>query len=359
MTKQNELGRRIVRLIAAQGPISIAQFMTLALHDPRGGYYANRDPLGTDFVTSPEISQAFGELVGLWCAQVWQDQGKPRPARLVELGPGRGTLMADALRAMRLMPEFLDALEVVLVEASPVLAAIQKERLHGCRIPLRWAQSVADLAHDVPQFTIANEFFDALPIQQFVMTEKGWCERMVGLDAGGALTFALSPAVRMLAVPNARGTAAPGAVYEYSAAADALAGDIARGIEVAGGAALIIDYGHEGAGFGETLQAVGDNRFRDILESPGGVDISAHVDFGAMARAVHAGGAEAYGPIGQGQFLEMLGIREREKTLARQSEGDPANAAIDRLVKPDQMGTLFKVLAVLPKAAPRPPGFAQ
>ena len=355
MTEQNALGARIARMIAAQGPISVAQFMTIALHDRRSGYYARRDPLGTDFITAPEMTQAFGELLGLWCAQVWEDQGKPTPARLVELGPGRGTLMADALRAARLMPDFLAAIEVVLVEASPVLTEAQKKTLHDCERPLRWVQSVADIEHDRPQFTVANEFLDALPIQQFVRTEKGWSERMVALDATGQITFALSPAAWNFAVPAERGEATAGAVYEFSAAATALVADIARGIARMGGGALFIDYGHAGIGFGETLQAVGGNRHQDILAAPGEVDLSAHVDFGAVSRAACAGGAQSYGPLAQGTFLESLGVRAREASLLGPGG---TSLAIDRLTKPDQMGTLFKALALLPESAPPPPGFA-
>jgi NADH dehydrogenase [ubiquinone] 1 alpha subcomplex assembly factor 7 len=342
-------------MIAAQGPMSIAQFMAIALHDPKAGYYANRDPLGADFITAPEMTQAFGELLGLWGAQAWHDQGKPKPARLVELGPGRGTAMADALRAAALMPEFLAAIEIVLVEASPVLIEAQKRTLHDCKLPLRWAQSVADIEHDMPQFTLANEFLDAAPIQQFVKTEKGWSERMVGLDPEGGLAFVLSPAAWNFAVPPERGEAAIGAVYEFSTAAIALVEDIARGIARAGGAALFIDYGYAGIGFGETLQAVGGNRYRDILVAPGEVDLSAHVDFGAMARAARAGGAQSYGPIGQGAFLEALGIHAREAILRTHGH---TSLAIDRLTQPDQMGMLFKALALLPKSVGPPPGFA-
>jgi SAM-dependent MidA family methyltransferase len=253
------------------------------------------------------------------------------------------------------MPDFLDSIEVVLVETSPVLAAMQKERLRSCGLAVRWAQSMADIEHDRPHFTIANEFLDALPIRQFVMTEKGWSERMVGVDESGRLAFVLSPAAWNFAVPPERGHATTGAVYEFSAAANALVEDIAGGIARTGGAALFIDYGYAGAGFGETLQAVGDNRYQDILAAPGEVDLSAHVDFGAVAHAARAGGARPYGPLAQGEFLEALGIRVREASLA--SDGG-ASPAIDRLTKPDGMGTLFKALAVLPPSAPSPPGFA-
>lgn len=357
MTETNDLGQRIARLIAAQGPMSVAQFMAIALHDPRGGYYATHDPLGADFITAPEISQAFGELLGLWCAKTWHDQGRPKPARLVELGPGRGTLMADALRAVQLMPEFLASIEIVLVESSPVLKEAQKKILSDCELPLRWIQSAADLPRDRPQFTIANEFLDALPVQQFVMTEKGWSERMVGVDASGALSFMLAPSAWNFAVPPERGDPAPGAVYEFSSAAIALVEDIARGIAQTGGAALFIDYGYKGVGFGETLQAVGDNQFKNVLHTPGEVDLSAHVDFGAMSRAAVKGGAVTYGPVGQGAFLESLGIREREQNL-RRHEQSAMSIAIDRLTKPEEMGALFKALAILPASAPPPAGFA-
>ncbi len=182
------LAARIAALIGAEGPISVAQYMTLALLDPAFGYYATRDPLGAqgDFLTAPETSQMFGELVGLWLAQAWLDQGKPARPALVELGPGHGTLMADALRALKLVPDFRAALEVVLVEASPVLAAQQRESLSGTDVPIRWAASLTDVPADRPLFLVANEFFDALPIRQYVKTPRGWCERMVTLDASGA-----------------------------------------------------------------------------------------------------------------------------------------------------------------------------
>ena len=354
MTPANALGQRISRMIAMQGPISIAQFMTLAMHAPHGGYYATRDPLGADFITAPELTQVFGEMLGLWCAQAWHDQGRPERARLVELGPGRGTLMADALNAARLMPEFLAGIEVVLVERSPVLAAEQKERLRNFAGPVRWASNCSEIPQDLPQFTLANEFLDALPIQQFVKTKDGWCERMIGLDAAGDLVLAVTPHALPFRAPAERGEAAEGAVYEFSAAAIALVEDLARGIAGVGGAALFIDYGYDGEGFGDTLQAVGANRFQEVLAAPGEVDLSAHVDFAALARAARGAGAHVFGPVGQGRFLEALGINRRWPTL----EGDDrASSALRRLVSPDQMGTLFKVMAIAPGSTPPPPGF--
>ncbi len=355
----NPLARRIARLIESQGPLSIAHFMTMALHDPEFGYYATGDPLGAggDFVTAPEISQMFGELLGLWCVQCWFDQGRPAPARLVEFGPGTGSLMADALRAARLAPEFLKAIDVVMVEVSPVLKARQEARLQNAGVKIGWRPQFDETLCDRPLFVLANEFFDALPIRQFVKTARGWCERMVVADGEEGLAFALSPDPVPLAVPPERGDAPDGAVVETSPAGEALAQSLARAIAAKGGAALIVDYGYAGHGFGETLQAVGDHRFADTLSAPGEVDLSAHVDFGALARA--AGGAAAFGPIGQGELLEGLGILERMSKLeTRLDRGSSLiRSAVDRLINPDQMGTLFKALAILPVSAPKPPGF--
>ncbi len=207
----NDLGERIARLIETQGPLSVAQFMSLALHDPKGGYYATRDPFGRggDFITAPEISQMFGELLGLWTVQVWRDQGSPAPARLIELGPGRGTLMADMLRAaVKTAPDFFAAIDVVMVENSPTLKEVQRETLKACGAQIAWRGSFDDSLADRPLFVLANEFFDALPIRQYVKGEDGWHERMVTLDANGKLAFALAPvSAKTLAVPEARGEA--------------------------------------------------------------------------------------------------------------------------------------------------------
>jgi len=359
------LGRRIAALIAAQGPLSLAEFMTMALHDPAAGYYATRNPLGADFVTAPEISQMFGELIGLWLAQTWNDQGKPKRPLLVELGPGRGTLMADALRATKRMVEFRDTLEVVLVEASPVLRKAQAETLRDCGVAVRWAANL-EPANDVrPLFLIANEFFDALPIRQFVKTERGWCERMVTLDEKDALTFALAPSPAPL-MPLNRDSAPSGGVYEQNATGEAICEQIGHAIARDGGAALVIDYGYSAPGFGETLQAVKGHAFSDVLSDPGASDLSAHVDFKALLDAAGRGGAVVYGPVEQGRFLLSLGLRERAGVLSNDARArsdiatlDSVRLAVDRLVDPEQMGNLFKVLAMVPKSAPTPPGFQQ
>lgn len=357
----NALATRIATVIAGHGPLSVAQFMTMAALDPHYGYYTTRDPLGAggDFVTAPEISQVFGELIGLWCVQAWFDQGRPPHVRLVELGPGTGSLMEDTLRAAKLAPEFRNAIDVVLVDACPALVTRQQARLADAGIPVRWQSQFDESLGDRPLFLIANEFFDALPIRQFVKTARGWCENMVTVDADQKLALALSPDPLPLDVPAKRGEATDGAVFETSPASTALAEEISRAIATHGGAALVIDYGYTGAGFGGTLQAVGKHRFKDVLATPGEIDLSAHVDFDALAQAVHRGGAASYGPVAQGELLAGLGILDRMMALRRRNPGGQQEiaTAVDRLINPDQMGTLFKALAILPKGAPTPPGF--
>lgn len=356
----NALVERIAALIAVEGPLSVAQFMTLCLHDPAGGAYGARDPLGRDFVTAPEISQAFGELCGLWVAQTWHDQGRPSRPRLVELGPGRGTLMADALRAIgAAAPEFLDQAGIVLVEASPVLQANQKERLKTSAADISWRARFDESLADRPLFLLANEFFDCLPLRQFVKTARGWHERMVMVQ-DGALAFALAPQpVNSSLIPPSRAEAPDGGVYEVAPAALALAEEIARVVAARGGGALIVDYGYDEVGFGETLQAVAGHKFADVLAKPGDSDLSAHVDFLALAQAARAGGAATYGPVTQCNFLADLGLGPRAERLivANPKEARAIAAAIDRLVNPKEMGVLFKALAMTPKTAPPPPGF--
>ena len=349
----NALGQRIAALIAAQGPISIAEYMTLALHDPLSGYYATRDPFGAqgDFITSPEISQMFGEVIGLWLAQAWIDQGKPARPRLVELGPGRGTLMVDALRALKLVPELREQIEVTLVEMSPALQRIQKEALKDCGVPVQWVTNIARVPQNRPLLLAANEFFDALPIRQYVKSGDGWHERMVTADANGALAFALSPVPYPAAkIPATRKDAPDGGVYETCDAGAAIVQQIAQIIAKHGGAALIVDYGYDAPGFGETLQAVKGHGFADVLRDPGASDLSAHVDFEALTEAALRGGAAVNGPVEQGHLLLALGITQRAERLG-------AQIAMERLILPQQMGTLFKALALVPDGSPAPTGF--
>ncbi|MBU6297196.1 MAG: SAM-dependent methyltransferase [Alphaproteobacteria bacterium] len=356
----NALAARIAELIAADGPLSIAQFMTLCLHDPAGGTYGARDPIGRDFVTAPEISQAFGELLGLWTVQAWHDQGRAEGVRLVELGPGRGTLIADALRAITAAaPDFLGGAEVVLVEASPILEALQRDKLKTFTADISWCKHFDDNLTDRPLFLLANEFFDCLPVRQFVKTVQGWHERMITVE-NGALAFALTPAPAPSSViPSDRAEAPTGGVYEIAPAALTLAEEIAAVIAAKGGAALIVDYGYDSPGFGETLQAVAGHKFAEVLAEPGESDLSAHVDFYALAKAVEAGGAAAYGPVTQCNLLADLGIGPRAERLmiTNPTQARIIADAVDRLVNPEKMGALFKALAVAPKNTPPPPGF--
>lgn len=358
------LKARIAALIEAQGPMSVAQFMTLALLDPKEGYYATRDPFGAggDFITAPEVSQMFGEMLGLWVLQAWADQGCPKNPRLVELGPGRGTLMADMLRAASVEPEFTADLDIVLIEASPVLQQLQAEKLRGCGADVSWQNQFDDTLADRPLFLVANEFFDALPVRQYVRTPRGWCERMVTV-LNDDLQFALAPVpVPPSIIPENRQSAPEGGVFETSPASLALAENIAGIVAARGGAALIVDYGYDAVtGFAETLQAVGGHRFVDSLAQPGEDDLSSHVDFMALAQAGQRGGASVAGPVTQGAFLATIGIVERAEQLMKSHPASAADllSATERLIGTGQMGTLFKALAFLPPGLHDVAGFSR
>lgn len=355
----SELGGLIARRIALTGPISLADFMAEALGHPRLGYYRHATPVGAagDFTTAPEISQMFGELLGAWLAERWQAMGQPSPVRLVELGPGRGTLMADALRATRGVPGFHAAIDLHLVDTNEPMRAAQRSALQG------FAPSVAPTWHErfdtVPEgplLLIANEFFDALPVRQFHRAPHGWVERMVGLDETGALRLALAPGVTPFAslLPEA----AVGAEAEICEAGRALAASIGARIARDGGWALIVDYSGENAGRAASLQAVRSHRGANLLERPGETDLSAHVDFDALAKA---SGVAAFGPVGQGTFLRELGIVERGEVLKRRASPEQAralDAASVRLIAPDRMGTLFRVLALGDGKSAPPAGFS-
>jgi NADH dehydrogenase [ubiquinone] 1 alpha subcomplex assembly factor 7 len=356
------LKETILKLIRDQGPITLAHYMQMALLDPEHGYYVKRDPLGRDFITSPEISQIFGELIGLFFAQAWEDRGRPRSFHLVELGPGRGTLMADMLRvAAKVRPEFVAAAHIVLVEASPALRSIQAQTLQASAV--EWARTFAEVPDDAPLFLVANEFFDALPVRQF---EKAfdrnrlanWHERMISAQ-DDALAFALAPEP----VPdslslNAMPAAPLGAIFEIQPAAEAIIADIAYRLTARGGLALIIDYGHVD-GLGDTFQAMKAHRFVDPFAQPGDADLTVHVDFGALVRAAVQEGAQIWGPITQGEFLDSLGIRLRGERLKRAApeNAEAIDQAIDRLIGKEHMGTLFKALALAAPGSPLLPGF--
>ena len=355
----NALGRIIAQRIRLQGPISLAAFMADALGHPEHGYYRRADPFGQagDFVTAPEISQMFGELIGLWCAEVWRLMGSPAAFRLVELGPGRGTLMADALRAARVLPGFEAAASLHLVETSPALRARQKAALAGRDVA--WHDGFGEVPAG-PTILVANEFFDALPVHQFVRTPGGWRERLVALDGDRfVLATAPTPTPAEVLIPEAIRLAAPdGSVAEVSPAAVSTARAIAERLEAEGGAALIVDYGHAVHGTGETLQAVRRHRYHDILDDPGEADLTAHVDFAALADAARPHAA-LHGPVTQGAFLRDLGIEMRARQLsqrATEAQRQDIETALHRLIDPAEMGNLFKVLAMSDRGLALPPG---
>ena len=341
--------------IAVTGPMTLADYMAECLLHPQHGYYATRDPFGRggDFTTAPEISQMFGELLGLCLAQAWLDQGAPAPFTLAELGPGRGTLMADALRATRAVPGFHAAAQVVLVEASASLRQVQRVTLGDH--PVTWADGVNDLP-DAPLFLIANEFFDALPIRQFTRAGDGWAETVVGL-AGDRLTFGKTAPAPLAGLSHRLADTAEGDIVELCPAAAPIMQQIGARIAAHGGAALIIDYG-DWRSKGDTFQALKDHRFTDPLAEPGEADLTAHVDVEALALV--AAPARASRMIPQGVLLERLGIGARAERLARGLTGEALQshlAAHRRLTAPTEMGSLFKALALYPSAFPPPPGF--
>ncbi len=347
------LAEVLVARIRNTGPISLADYMAECLGHPTLGYYTTRDPLGAkgDFTTAPEISQMFGELIGLALAQGWLDQGAPAPVTLAELGPGRGTLMADALRATRGVPGFHDALRLHLVETSPALRRKQRDALEGFNVTHH--QTIATLP-DAPLLLIANEFFDALPIRQFVRTGAVWRERVVGLQ-DGSLALGLSDPVDPPELGHRRDVPEDRLV-EICPAAPAIMGEIDARIATHGGAALIVDYGGWRS-LGDTLQAVKGHEYDDPLAHPGDADLTAHVDFEALAAAAPRLTATPLTP--QGVFLERLGITLRAQTIAKGLTGEALATHIAghrRLTHPDEMGNLFKVLGLTRAEAPLLPG---
>jgi NADH dehydrogenase [ubiquinone] 1 alpha subcomplex assembly factor 7 len=358
------LEAEIRRRIAAAGPMPVAEYMALCLADPEHGYYTTRDPLGLrgDFITAPEVSQMFGELIGLWMTAVWKQMGAPQNIRIIELGPGRGTMMKDALRAVQVMPAFRDALVLHLVEISPALEAQQERTLEQLSIPMFWHPALEDVPKG-PAIIVANEFFDALPINQAVNIEGGWHERRIKIDSAGNLAFTVAPHpmphFEMLLPPAARAAPAQ-SIFEWRT--ETVAMEIGRRIADHGGAALIIDYGHAESAVGETLQAVGQHAYADPLTAPGNIDLTAHVDFQTLARAVEAMGANGFGPLDQSQFLRRLGIESRADAL--KAKASPAAAAdidlsLTRLIGQGRtgMGTLFKAAAFAHASVGVPPGF--
>ena len=346
----------------ASGPIPVAEYMRLVLGHPRLGYYATRTPFGRegDFITAPEISQIFGELIGLWAAHVWGLMGTPDEINLVELGPGQGTLMADALRACgKVAPSFLEAASIHFIETSAALREKQRQAM-GTH-PAQWYDKFSQIPKG-PLIVIGNEFLDALPVHQLVRTGAGWCERQIARTQEGDLFFTVankpSPLSAQLHPMVAK--SALGSVAELSPKAVSVMGAIADRIRTQGGAALIIDYGYSESAAGDTLQAIKHHRRHEILSEPGSADLTAHVDFAALCRAAHASGVRIFGPVTQGLFLQRLGVIERKESLMREAdliERIDIETQVERLISPRSMGNLFKVLGIASEELTVLPGF--
>jgi SAM-dependent MidA family methyltransferase len=364
MSEPSPLEKEIRRLIAVGGPMPIARYMSLCLAHPQYGYYVTRDPFGAsgDFTTAPEVSQIFGELLGLWALSVWRMMDEPAAINLIELGPGRGTMMRDALRAAKVLPKFRKALSVHLVEISPTLEQLQRNSLGDSDLPLFWHRNLLDVPEG-PSIILANEYLDALPVHQVVKQSDGWHERVIGLNANGNFALGLAPDAlpqfdRFM--PEKIKRAPIGAIFEWRN--DIHAFDIARRVRESG-AALFIDYGHAESDVGETLQSVNEHAFADPLSAPGAADITAHVDFHIFGQAVESMGAAVQGPVTQARFLRELGIDARAEALRRGASSEQSaniTAAVARLTEGGRtgMGELFKVMAVRdPKLDPLP-GFA-
>ncbi|OLP57183.1 TetR family transcriptional regulator [Rhizobium rhizosphaerae] len=357
------LARKIANLIRTNGPISVTDYFSLCLADPEFGYYKTREPFGLqgDFITAPEISQLFGEMIGIFLIEVWQRHGTPEDVHLVEIGPGRGTMMADILRVIaRLAPELFERLDVQLVETSERLRKVQAQTLIENKFKVTWHDSFESLPEGFT-LLVANELFDAIPIRQFVKTATGFKERLVGLDSEDRLTFAagiatLDPAL----LPSPAQNVPLGTIFEIAPARDAVMQALCTRLRDNGGTALIIDYGHLATSFGDTLQAVRDHSYDPPLAHPGEADITSHVDFEQLARRAVTEGLTVNGMGHQGDFLLALGLSERAGALGRDKDSgvqDGIRQDVERLVGVGEgkMGELFKVLAVSYPKVPIPP----
>ena len=360
----SKLKAKLAAQIQANGPLSLADYMDAALSDPEEGYYMRRAPFGTphdgggDFTTAPEISQMFGELVGAWCLDLWARSGPPQPINLVELGPGRGTLMADICRTTGRNSDFTQHLSVHFVETSPALLAEQKQRVPNAS----WHDGIATLPENAMTLVIANEFFDALPITQYARTQTGWREVTVTLE-NNELAYARGPEqknpfspVQAARLPNT----APEEIVEASPERELVMQDLCTHLKRVRGAALIIDYGYARPATGDSFQAMKQHEFVNPLACPGEADLTAHVNFAVLSQLAAATGLETYPIAHQGEFLRCLGLDQRAAQLAKASP-DAVGKIMgerDRLAAPDQMGHLFKVLGVRHPDMPPLAGFS-
>ena len=328
------LGKILAEIITTEGPMPLDRYMGLCLGHPRHGYYMSRDPFGEggDFMTAPEISQIFGELIGVWCAAAWDAMGRSSRFNLVELGPGRGTLMADILKAAKVMPGFREAACIHLVEMSPVLCKLQKEKLGP---DVTWHDSIASIP-DGPMLLMANEFFDAIPIRQFEKRHGEWFERCVGAKGMGLMPAALDVA-----------QGADGDVIEFAPQRLEIAKEIGRRLSAQKGCALIIDYGHLQTAPGDTLQAVRAHKYVNVTDRPGESDITSHVDFEALGKALAQAGAKVLPALTQRTFLIAMGLEQRAAILSSKADvntKDILTRAVTRLAGEGEMGQLFKVM---------------
>jgi NADH dehydrogenase [ubiquinone] 1 alpha subcomplex assembly factor 7 len=359
----SSLKERLAARIAAEGPLTLEDYMQACLLDDTEGAYAAKQPIGAEghFITAPEISQIFGELIGLWAAAIWQSMGEPARVIVAELGPGRGTMLADAVRAWRVVPRFAESVSIALVERSPRLAALQREALKAAGVPLTWFARLEDVP-PCPTILVANEFVDALPIRQFVRRGKIWNERLVDNGQGGLSLVEGPPAAGAEEFLAGQGDAVPeGAIVEHRPGIANILRAMARRADAAAFAALIVDYGHDVSGFGDTLQAVRRHRYADPLADPGDADLTSQVDFAELKWVAESLGLKAYGPMPQGHFLLPLGLEARRDRLLKAARPEQQSAILTgaaRLVDPQQMGAHFKVLALASVDLPPPPPFA-
>lgn len=345
------LKQRIAEAIRDNGPMPVSLYMLMCLHDPKDGYYATRPGFNQDFTTAPETSQIFGELLGLWVAHEWIALGKPEKLQLIELGPGRGTMMADMLRAAGSVPGFLDAAEIALIEASPALKSAQAERLG--KFNIRHYPDLDDVPPG-PAIIVANEFLDCFAVRQFARDGNGWRERQVGLTREGELTLGAGPPADL-----PEDVIPVGDYVEFAPALETLVGSIASRFRQHSGRALLIDYGPDDRSPGDTLRAYKAGEQLAPLADPGASDLTADVDFPRLRRLCEREGLAVHGPTQQGYLLTRLGARERAASLvqANNDRTDEIREAVHKLVSPDQMGARFKCVALTPHGAPTPPGF--
>ena len=350
---------RLAREIALTGPMTVADYVTRCLHDPQDGYYATRPALGAtgDFITAPMISQMFGELIGLWAVELWQRLGAPERVRLVEVGPGDGALMADALRAARLAPDFLQAVDLILIEPSAPLRALQARTLADSDVHPRWVSALDKVETDAPVILIANEVLDCLPARQFVKTEGGWAERRIGVTDEGELLFGLTAITGGFTRPDFG--VQSGQTVEISDQQAAFGRDLAALVKAASGAALLIDYGRARPEAGDTLQGLRRHQKVDPLDRPGETDLTQWADFPTVQDAAVRAGADVTGCLEQGEFLTLLGIEHRAERLksGRPDAAPVIDRQVERLIGDNQMGTLFKACAIFSPHTLVVPGF--